>query len=547
MITHAITKPIRAALRPVIGGRSYVSLPKVEMNVFLVAGQSNTDGRVAYNDVNAPGYLSDKIVDGVKVWNGSTVVDYHISDIGPSGTGAGWVQDNALDKFSFVQVALHGIAASLDDVVACQVTEGGTAIDLGSNTRGSWNADYSLIPEGTPALLQALENRFIALKAYCSANGIALNVRGVLWHQGESDGDKGRTQAEHYAGFSAVVSTMREFTEISNLPIYFGTVSDSGDKTYPEIRAALEQFAANDANAYCRDNSDLTNFDGVHFDAVSCITFGEWVANTALTVEGITPAPEPEPEPDSVFADIISSYYANDESGLVTNTKDFTTLHQNSDGTVPVTAGDPVGYVSNLLNTGINLTQSIAGSRPIAQSSGLMLFDGQDDYLDTGVTQIGNTRLFADASDQFYIAIPFRISKDALGTLIGKAGSSGGSRQFFLYFYGASTHTQTPAINVRGALTATDWDIDDDLTHVIWVNWDGVTMTMGYDSQPSLVISVGTAPEETDQRILIGSRGNGVNNPPMTGQIGVPLIRDVSLSEADRTSVALNLLSHVTA
>lgn len=269
-----------------------------EINVFLVGGQSNTDGRVAYNDPAAPAYLDDKIVDGIKVWNGTGLIDYNLANSGPSDRGAGWVTNAPENNFSFAHIALHDIAQQMSDVVVCQVTEGGTAIALSNNSRGCWNSDYASIASDTPALLQALENRYSALASYCAANGISLNVRGILWHQGESDGDRGVSTADHLNNFSAVVSKIRSFTAVADLPIFYGTFSGTGDKLYSNVRAALEQFAANDANAYCRDNADLTNFDGVHFDASSNVTFGTWAGEMVLGVEGIQPMPDPEPEPE---------------------------------------------------------------------------------------------------------------------------------------------------------------------------------------------------------------------------------------------------------
>ena len=56
---------------------------KMVHNIFLVAGQSNTDGRVMSSDRNAPSYLNDNIVNNVRVWNGVglhlTVVEVLIS------------------------------------------------------------------------------------------------------------------------------------------------------------------------------------------------------------------------------------------------------------------------------------------------------------------------------------------------------------------------------------------------------------------------------------------------------------------------------------
>lgn len=184
-----------------------------------------------------------------------------------------------VDKFSFAHVALHNINQAIRNVCVCQVSEGGTCIAPVANVdKGSWSADYDLIPVGTPKLLQELENRYNDLIAYCSANNITVNVKGLLWHQGEEDFTQGE-DANYAVNFSAMITKIRSFTGNATLPIFYGTVNDDSTKYSATIRASHLAFAAGDNNAYCRDNNDLTMFDTLHFDAESCVTFGEWVYN----------------------------------------------------------------------------------------------------------------------------------------------------------------------------------------------------------------------------------------------------------------------------
>lgn len=325
-----------------------VELPS-EINVFLVAGQSNTDGRVAYNDPAAPAYLDDKIVDGIKAWDGTGLIDYNLANSGPNDRGAGWVTNAAENNFSFAHVALHDIAQSMANVVACQVTEGGTAITPSSNARGCWNADYTLIPTDTPALLEALENRYTALATYCTANNIALNVKGIIWHQGESDGDRNVSTADHLSNFSAVVSRMRTFTGVADLPIFFGTFSGTGTKLYNDIRAALEQYAASDANAYCRDNTDLTNFDGVHFDGASSVTFGQWAATTYSSATTVEPVTTLQGLADTYHTTVVdSAIYVPQPTVLGEQS-----IWQDEAMTVPATVdGDPVRAIRDVTGNG---------------------------------------------------------------------------------------------------------------------------------------------------------------------------------------------------
>lgn len=253
--------------------------PKI-WNIVLVAGQSNTDGRVATTDVNAPDYLIDNLVDNVKVWNGTEIVNYDLTDIGQSGNGSSWVLAQSSSKYSFAHVALKKIAETMDNIVVVQVTSGGTPLAAVANERGSWNYDYDAIPVGTPKLLQDLNSRYDSFISYLNANNMAYNVKGMLFHQGETDDDSWKNEEDKYElNFTQLVSVIRNFTGKSTLPFVYGTVPIASLANSAIIKSVHVNFAANDANAHCRDNDDLTLFDAYHFDANSCNLFGQWAAN----------------------------------------------------------------------------------------------------------------------------------------------------------------------------------------------------------------------------------------------------------------------------
>jgi hypothetical protein len=247
--------------------------------VFLVAGQSNCEGRVASS--LGPVWIQDNLVDGVKSFNSAKLTDYNLTNIGQNGNGTSWIQAQSSGNFSFAHIALKDIADEIGNVYTCQVTSGGTPIGAVSNAKGSWNADYDSIPTGTPRLLESLERRYNDLVAYCALKGVTLNLLGIIWHQGEHDEVLG-TEASYAANFTALVSKIRTFTGNATLPIIYGTIPATSDYYSATIRTAQLNFAAGDANAWCRDNDDLTMFDDVHFDAASCSTFGEWAAETYI-------------------------------------------------------------------------------------------------------------------------------------------------------------------------------------------------------------------------------------------------------------------------
>lgn len=260
-----------------LSGLTEAPLPE-EINVVLVGGQSNADGRVPVAD--GPAWISGGSVPDVLAWNGSALIPYDVDSTGPSGIGSSWVQQNSAGKYSFVSVALKSIAETTPNLVAVQVTSGGTPLAPESVERGSWCPDFAEIPDdGTPHLLSDLAARYASLYAFCTSNGITLNVIGMLWHQGESDSAYSGAPAAYQGRLEDLVAYLRAEVDDVAMPFVFGTISHASMQYDATIETAQLTVAANDANAYCRDNSAATLLvDGLHFDATSSDAFGEWAA-----------------------------------------------------------------------------------------------------------------------------------------------------------------------------------------------------------------------------------------------------------------------------
>lgn len=107
-----------------------------------------------------------------------------------------------------------------------------------------------------------------------------------------------------------------------------------------------------------------------------------------------------------------SSLFASGEQGVWYDPSDFSTMFQDSAGTIPVTAvGQPVGRILDKSGRGNHATQSTTTSRPILQIDGsgkyYLSFDGVDDWLVTGninftatdkVTVVAGVRKLSDAA-----------------------------------------------------------------------------------------------------------------------------------------------------
>jgi hypothetical protein len=250
--------------------------PYREVNCFLVGGQSNADGRNALSDPATPSYIdpTTKYVDGVFAGAGS-VLQYALGAAGAN---------TQADNWGFVQVALHLLTQAVPTVCAMQITRGDSQLAATPfRANGSWNSNYTSISDNSPRLGQQLQEKFEGFKGFCDTNGITLNVKGMIWHQGESD-NFSPADTDYATNWNNFVSSVRTYTGEPSLPIFYGTVPNNSADYNLTIRNAMLNFAAGDSNAYCRDNNDLVG--GIHWDGASSVTFGTWVYDTYIANYG---------------------------------------------------------------------------------------------------------------------------------------------------------------------------------------------------------------------------------------------------------------------
>jgi hypothetical protein len=288
-------------------------LQPTQLNVFLISGQSNAEGRTALN--LAPEYLSGGEIPNVLMYHGTNIDNYYLKHYGQRGNGAFWSYTPGTTYWGPFDVTMKRLAEVLPNVLALRVSAGGSILDSiapANAGRGSWSDRFDEIPDGTPSLLQALEQRVQSLKDWAEVNNVQLIFRGMLWHQGASDFTRGGDSITNYeSNWIDFVSYVRSFT-VANLPIVYGTITNLSSTFNATIKAAHLSVAANDENMFCRDNDGLTVFDPNHFTAESNVIFGEWAASTWLEnyedrlmdniffIPGISPRPAIATAVDSV-------------------------------------------------------------------------------------------------------------------------------------------------------------------------------------------------------------------------------------------------------
>lgn len=255
--------------------------PTNELITFIVAGQSNADGRDALAD--APSWLSktNPTVTGVKMWDINTT-PHQFNDF-KLGTNSGadiWTQTT----WAFDMVAMHDYYAGKN--ITCYMvkrTKGGTPIYIDSgNVKGSWNVNFSGITaanSGITVLLRDLHWYYQSAVTYATSVGKTLNVKAILWHQGESDFLPAAASDSYYQNFKDVIYYIRN-TIVGNptLPIVYGTIPHASAQYNVTVENAQLLIGSEDVNAHVINLASATLLvDGLHLDATSSISFGDQV------------------------------------------------------------------------------------------------------------------------------------------------------------------------------------------------------------------------------------------------------------------------------
>lgn len=250
----------------------------------LVAGQSNTDGRV--DNAELPEYIKR---DGYRYcqWSFGSGVhsgEGHFEPFAPrnySQRPECWAYD------AVVYYELERLWKRPFYVV--KESLGGTAIDprCDSNSKMHWsaNSDYlsntAASDKGGLSLLKAFtENIGACIDNHLSKLPEGYDIKFMLWHQGESD----RSQADSYHdNLKAVVEYVRTYLvnktglqKYAHLPFICGTFSMASKQGSPNVTAAMYQLQQEDPDFHVIDVSDATlGRDRIHFDAAGAELLGK--------------------------------------------------------------------------------------------------------------------------------------------------------------------------------------------------------------------------------------------------------------------------------
>ena len=256
-----------------------ISAVKLPAPIFIVAGQSNADGRIPMSQL--PDNIKEKGYQHCLWSYGSGDMQAASGTFEPYRPHVAKQLDE--DRWGFDAVVYQLLEQSLrQPFYVIKQTMGGTAIDprCERSTHGNyWSADPAFLSQTTSAgkggksLLKALTEQIDAcIDQQLSRLPQGYEIRALLWHQGEGD----KPQADSYHdNLQQVVAYIRQHLvektgnpRYTTLPVVCGNFAKNSRQGSAKVAAALNQLAQEDKNFHVVDASDLTlQRDQLHFDA----------------------------------------------------------------------------------------------------------------------------------------------------------------------------------------------------------------------------------------------------------------------------------------
>ena len=346
--------------------------------VILVAGQSNTDGRIAVSETAFPYDLNHTMMSYCNGVDYTTEGDFIAYGTKPkSDSGERWGYDAII--YNKVQEQLDG-----QDFYVIKQSKGNTAINTmcTGNKEHWWSANPVWLSRNTSAnqggrsLLKGfLDNIDKSLKALEDANK-EYDIKFLMWHQGEADRGK---QNEYEMQMKAVVNEVRNYlvkrtnnNKYSNLPIILGGIADVSKEYSAGVEAGKQSLAEADANIYYAPTGSLTletdfRSDQVHFNVTGAgkIANSVWdiiTSNNLMT--GITLAGSDMPAENPLTEDVVNktTLWTFNEAKALTSNASINGLYPH--GKINVKAKD---YGETTLTDGTPINAAFAAETPTAQ------------------------------------------------------------------------------------------------------------------------------------------------------------------------------------
>ena len=252
-----------------------------KVTVIITAGQSNTAGR-CYND-SLPEYI--KALGGQYKYCQWSYTNGRTRKADKEGVFRPfWPEMEGRNKgafrFAYDAITYYLMEQALQEpFYVIKHAEGGTSIDPACKSSGNhhWSADEAFLDSTTSvnlgglSLLKAFEDNIDKSLDALKAQGLELDIKCMLWHQGESDRGKA---ANYYQNLKAMVQHIRQHLvektgqrKYASLPVLCGAVPSNSKQYKKQVEDAKLQLAQEDKNFYYIPLESATFIgDQLHFD-----------------------------------------------------------------------------------------------------------------------------------------------------------------------------------------------------------------------------------------------------------------------------------------
>ena len=255
-------------------------------DIFLIGGQSNADGRGLISELTGDfasyaGPQNDIIINysNLSYVNPDRSLIRTWVTLNPGFSRAPRFDDPLLSETFGMEIGAGRILSQhYPNPAFIKVTEGGTAL-------GRVGIDWSPPPLDSLAPLDSPDTgplyiEFItatrAALAALDAAGDTYTIRGMFWHQGESDGSR----VDRYEELlTTLIASIRRDLELPNLRFIIGELEPTRD---PQFLDAQWQVSRDVPNAEFISSRGLITTDGTHFNTASMLTYGERLGNAFI-------------------------------------------------------------------------------------------------------------------------------------------------------------------------------------------------------------------------------------------------------------------------
>lgn len=257
-----------------IGYRLVTPQQPVHRDVFIIAGQSNADGRGTVSELTGP--LATYAATQPEV-----LIHYTNPAFGGSQDPLyeNWVplrpgfsvapgSSGALPRVSFgMEVSASTIlAAKYDHPAIIKVTRGGTS--LGRPGIDWYPAELDSADAG-PLYTALIQSTKAALLKFTDA-GDTYTVHSMFWHQGESDASR---EASYGALLTELARSVRRDLEMPNLRFIVGELAPGKPQSFRDVQWNTSRALRN--GGFVSSRNLTTSDENTHFDTGSVIAYGQ--------------------------------------------------------------------------------------------------------------------------------------------------------------------------------------------------------------------------------------------------------------------------------